>query len=69
MKFIKMHVPDKRWNNNRRPIMVHGNLFLWIIWKAISFIREILSNIILLIEKSFKDIEDFTEKEDNAKEE
>lgn len=69
MKFTKTYVPDKRWHDNLRPVRVNGNTIIWIIWKLVSFTRNILDNINIIIEKSFKEIDDSIERIDDGKKE
>lgn len=68
MKFTQAHVPDKRWHNNLRPVVVNGNAILWSLWKITTFIKNILDIIIIIIEKSFKEIDDSTEGIEDGKE-
>lgn len=61
MKFVKKHVPDKRWNNKKRPVMVKGNPLFWFFWKIISITKSLMNRIKLLLEKSFTEIDDVKE--------
>lgn len=68
MKFVKNFVPDKRWQNNRRPIVVNGNPLIWFFWKLLTFFKDLLSTIKQILEKSFTETNDF-EQGDYDKEE
>lgn len=69
MKFVKKHVPDKRWNDNKRPVLVNGNPLLWILWALTSGIKRFVSSIKLLLEKSFVEIQDTKEEARHEREE
>lgn len=66
MQFIKEHVPDKRWQDNKRPITVEGNPVLWFFWKIVVLIKNVAISIKLVLEKSFKEIEDLKEENNNV---
>ena len=69
MKFVKKHVPDKRRNDNKRPIVVNGNPVLWIAWKLAVIIKNSMNSIKLLLERSFIEIHDLKEEVHNGQEE
>lgn len=58
MKFIKKCVPDKRWQTGERPIVVKGNPIFFGIWNLSKKIENLFKSIKLLLEKSFKEIND-----------
>lgn len=61
MKFVKEYVPDKRWANGQRPIHVLGNPVMWLMWKITLNLEGFFHQIKLLIERSFKVVEEHKE--------